>query len=85
MVYFEVTYGEHRTKELPMNFDLYEYKEMHTWLWHKPTMNPPTMEDSKEEHLLNAYASAIAYNAAADSLSECEPCTEDREAPGGGN
>jgi hypothetical protein len=30
---------------LPKNFDAYVYQEMHEWLRHKPTMNPPHIQD----------------------------------------
>ena len=45
MTYFEMSFGKRRQKELPKNFDPYVYDEMHTWLRHKPTMNPPHFRD----------------------------------------
>jgi hypothetical protein len=45
MSYFEMSYGERRSKELPKKLDLYVYEDMHTWLRHKPSMNPPHFRD----------------------------------------
>jgi hypothetical protein len=41
MLYFEMSFRERKDKILPKNFDQYVYIEMHDWLKHKPTMNPP--------------------------------------------
>jgi hypothetical protein len=45
MLYFEMTFGERRTRTLPKNFDPHVYSEMHAWLKHKPTMIPPHFRD----------------------------------------
>lgn len=45
----------------------------------------PASEDSRGEPALHAYASAAAYDAAADSMSKQEPLTDDTEASAGGN
>jgi hypothetical protein len=45
MAYFEMDFSERKNKELPRNFDPYVYNEMHTWLRHKPKMNPPHFRD----------------------------------------
>jgi hypothetical protein len=45
MAYFEFTYSQRREKNLPKNFDPYVYNDMHTWLKHKSTMNPPHFRD----------------------------------------
>jgi hypothetical protein len=45
MLYFEMTFGEKRTRTLPKNFDQHVYSEMHDWLKHKPTITPPHFRD----------------------------------------
>jgi hypothetical protein len=45
MLYFDLSFAQHREKVLPTNLDSYAYREMHEWLWHKPTMNPPHFRD----------------------------------------
>jgi hypothetical protein len=40
-----MTFGHRRSRELPKNFDLHVYNEMHSWLRHKPTINPPHFRD----------------------------------------
>ena len=45
LLYFEMTFGQRRARELPKNLDLYVYEEMHSWLRHKPTIYPPHFRD----------------------------------------
>jgi hypothetical protein len=45
MAYFELTIGQQRDKNLPKHFDPYIFTDMHDWLHHKPTMNPPHFRD----------------------------------------
>jgi hypothetical protein len=45
MAYFEMSFAQRRSKELPKNFDVYIYEEMHMWLRHQPTMHPPHFWD----------------------------------------
>ena len=40
LLYFKMTFGQRRARDLPKNLDLYVYEEMHSWLRHKPTMHP---------------------------------------------
>jgi hypothetical protein len=44
-VYFEMSFRERKKKNLPKNFDHYVYRDMHEWLKHKLTMNPPHFRD----------------------------------------
>jgi hypothetical protein len=41
MVYFDMTFKLRRDLQLPKNFDQFVYRDMHNWLKHKLTMNPP--------------------------------------------
>ena len=41
LVYFEMTFVERTSNGLSKNFDMFVYKEIYEWLWHKPMMNPP--------------------------------------------
>jgi hypothetical protein len=45
MAYFELTVSQRRNKNLPKHFDPYVFTDMHDWLRHKPTMNPPHFRD----------------------------------------
>jgi hypothetical protein len=45
MLYFDLSFAERRDRVLPKNFDAFVYREMHEWLRHKPTMNPPHFRD----------------------------------------
>jgi hypothetical protein len=45
IAYFELSFSKRREKNLPKNFDPYVYNDMHDWLRHKPTMNPPHFRD----------------------------------------
>ena len=92
MMYFEMTSGQGRGKELPKKFDFYVYKKIYTLLQHKPTINPLHIRDllspndgnfraplgGLEGHQsakdsrgsLNAYASTMAFDVAANSFFE---------------
>jgi hypothetical protein len=45
MAYFDMSFGQRRSKELPKNFDVYIYEEMNSWLRYKPTMALPHFQD----------------------------------------
>jgi hypothetical protein len=59
LLYFEMAFRECKDRVLPKNFDPNVYREMHNWLKHKPTMNPPYFCDNLNPNDGNLWAPQV--------------------------